>query len=399
MSTASDARQGGRLAFDAIEPGPTPEREGEIDIAVGRVGSPRVAQIHPFDSGGAAAHLPDEIREHGRGDVWQGQTKDVWGGRGGESLTAGDAHRTDIQTRMDWKSLRFDWNNARAFLLTAELGSLAKAATALGLSQPTLSRQVEAMQQSFRVVLFERAGSGLVLTRAGGELLKEVRGMGEAAWRARTAAEGQSQTMTGKLVIAASDVYVTSLLPPVIARIAEAHPALEIEIVAANGRTDLRRREADIAVRSYETEHPEIITKKIGWDAGGFFASRGWVERNGAPVTKADLSHLPLVGYPGQSWMFRCLAEQGFPLCELNLRVVSASHLAQWAHVRAGAGVGLMTLRVGEADPGVCRLLEDEGPLRFPVWLAAHRDLRTSLRVRTVYDMLAEGLSPLLSRT
>lgn len=304
-----------------------------------------------------------------------------------------------MQERMDWRSLQFDWNHAKAFLVTAELGSLSKAAEALGLSQPTLSRQVEAIQQAFGLVLFERVGRGLALTRAGLELLEEVRAMGDAAWAASAAADRRSESMTGTLVVAASDVYATSLLPNIIAESAERHPALRIEIVVENGRTDLRRREADIAIRSYETDQPDLITRKLGWDAGAFFASRGWIERHGAPLTRADLSTLPLVGYPGRSWMLKGLVEQGYPVSEDRLRITSESHLAQWAHVKAGAGVGVMTLRVGDAEPDVCRLLAHEEPLKFPVWLVTHRDLKTSLRVRTVFDLLVEGLTPLLTRT
>lgn len=303
-----------------------------------------------------------------------------------------------MHQRIDQRSLRFDWNHAKAFLATAELGSLSRAAEAVGLSQPTLSRQVEAMQQTFGVVLFERAGRGLTLTRAGLELLEEVRVMANAAGAASVAADRRSESMTGTLAIAASDVYATSLLPGVIAESAARHPNLRIEIVVENGRTDLRRREADIAIRSYETEHADLITKRLGWDVGGFFASRDWIERHGAPVTRADLADLPLVGYPGQSWMLKGLVEQGYPLDENRLRVVSESHLAQWAHVKAGAGIGVMTLRVGEAEPSVRRLLADEGPLKFPVWLVTHRDLKTSLRVRTLFDLLVEGISPQLNR-
>lgn len=304
-----------------------------------------------------------------------------------------------MHERMDWDALSFDWNHARAFLVTAELGSLSKAASALGLSQPTLSRQVEAIQQALGVVLFERAGRGLALTRAGAELLVEVRSMGAAAWRVTAAADSRSESMHGTIVIAASDVYATSLLPTVVPRIAEMYPDLSVEIVVDNGRTDLRRREADIAIRSYETEHPDLIAVRLGWDVGGLYASRDWIDRHGAPSTIADLEALPLIGYPGQSWMLKGLVEQGFPLSERNLRIVSDSHLAQWAYVRAGAGVGVMTLRVGDADPSVRRLLADLEPLRFPVWLVTHRDLKTSRRVRVVFDMLQAALSPLLVRS
>ena len=68
---------------------------------------------------------------------------------------------------MDWKSVKFDWNRARAFLVTAEEGSLSAAARALDMAQPTLGRQVTALEQELGVVLFDRVGTGLVLTPGG----------------------------------------------------------------------------------------------------------------------------------------------------------------------------------------------------------------------------------------
>ena len=82
---------------------------------------------------------------------------------------------------MDWRSVRFDWNRARAFLVTAEEGSLSAAARALGMSQPTLGRQVTALEEELGVLLFERVGRGLTLTTGGTDLLDHVRTMGDAA--------------------------------------------------------------------------------------------------------------------------------------------------------------------------------------------------------------------------
>ena len=77
--------------------------------------------------------------------------------------------------RMDWRSVNFDWNRARAFLVTAEEGSLTAAARALGMAQPTLGRQVTALEQELGVALFERVGRGLSLTPGGLELVEHVR--------------------------------------------------------------------------------------------------------------------------------------------------------------------------------------------------------------------------------
>ncbi len=62
---------------------------------------------------------------------------------------------------MDWRSVKFDWNRARAFLVTAEEGSLSAAARSLGMAQPTLGRQVDALEAELASILFERVGSRL----------------------------------------------------------------------------------------------------------------------------------------------------------------------------------------------------------------------------------------------
>src|SRR6056297_2910935 len=106
---------------------------------------------------------------------------------------------------MDWRSVGFDWNRARAFLVTAEEGSLSRAARALGMTQPTLGRQVSALEHELGVALFERVGRGLELTPSGLELVEHVRRMGEAATRVSLTASGQSQSIEGTVCITATE--------------------------------------------------------------------------------------------------------------------------------------------------------------------------------------------------
>ena len=81
---------------------------------------------------------------------------------------------------MDWKSMSFDWNRARAFLVTAEEGSFSAAAKALKMTQSTLGRQVAALEQELGVTLFQRVGKGIEITPSGLELIENVKEMGEA---------------------------------------------------------------------------------------------------------------------------------------------------------------------------------------------------------------------------
>jgi DNA-binding transcriptional LysR family regulator len=97
-----------------------------------------------------------------------------------------------MRERMDWRTIAFDWNQARAFLVTAEEGSLSAAARALGMAQPTLGRQVCGLESVLGVALFERAGRGLILTPTGAEMVAHRR----ATWL-RDWAGGASRRSAG----------------------------------------------------------------------------------------------------------------------------------------------------------------------------------------------------------
>ena len=163
---------------------------------------------------------------------------------------------------MDWRAVKFDWNRARAFLVTAEEGSLSAAARALGMAQPTLGRQVDALESELGVVLFERVGRGLELTPSGLELLEHVRSMGEAANRVSLTAAGQSQSIEGTICIAASETYAAILLPPILAKLRRLEPGIHIEIVASSKPSDLRRREADNASPNCGPTDPDMNPPK-----------------------------------------------------------------------------------------------------------------------------------------
>jgi len=141
---------------------------------------------------------------------------------------------------MNWDAVSFDWNHARAFLATVEEGSLSAAARALGLTQPTLGRQVAALEAELDVVLFERVGKSLILTETGLELLEHMKKMYEAANRVSLSASGQSQAIEGRVRITASDIMSAYILPTALQKIREIAPLLQIEIVSSNQIRDLR---------------------------------------------------------------------------------------------------------------------------------------------------------------
>ena len=118
---------------------------------------------------------------------------------------------------MNWKAINFDWNQVRAFLATIEEGSLSSAARALNLTQPTLGRQVAALEAELGVTLFERSGRQLLPTPAAMEIAEHVRAMGEAATRVSLTASGQSMSVEGVVKISATEMYAAKVLPSLVA--------------------------------------------------------------------------------------------------------------------------------------------------------------------------------------
>lgn len=299
---------------------------------------------------------------------------------------------------MDWKSIAFDWNRARAFLVTAEEGSLSAAARALRMSQPTLGRQVAALEKELGVALFERVDNRLTLTRGGLELLDHVRAMGEAASATSLAASGRSQSVEGDVCISAYDSTAVFVMPKILARLRSDLPDITFEVVASAATSDLRRREADIAIRAVEPTDPDLIARKLRPDVIHFYAADGFLAAHGPFDTPESLSEAQFLGLPKND-PFRpgylsMMRDMGLPVADSNFRLVTSSQLAHWAYVKEGLGIGLANVSLGDAEFGVSRAIPWLPPLEIGLWLVTHRELRTSTRIRLVYDALYQALGP-----
>ena len=285
-----------------------------------------------------------------------------------------------------------DWNQLKAFLETAETGSLSAAARRLGLTQPTLSRQVAAIEQRMGVTLFERVGKRMALTHTGLDLLEHARAMGTAAEALAMTATGRSQAVAGVVSISATDVMATHLLPPLVRRLRDQEPGIAIAVIAADAISDLLRREADIAIRHVKPEQPELIARLVREAEANFYASEDWVQVHGHPRRAEDAAHLPFVGSDRSGQYLSYLRQHGLPVKEANFSCYADQSKAHWALVRHGLGIGAMIDEIARDTPGIVRVLDDVPPVRFPIWLVTHRELRTSRRIRIVFEALAEGL-------
>lgn len=294
---------------------------------------------------------------------------------------------------MNWQAVNFDWNQVRAFLATVEEGSLSAAARALGQTQPTLSRQVASLEEALGVTIFERVGRSLVLTQSGIELLDHVREMGDAASRISLTASGQSQTIDGQVSITASDVMSTYFLPPILKKLRDVAPMIEVEIVASNDIRDLTRREADIAIRHVRPEQPDLIAKRVRESTAHLYASTAYLDAHGRPRSASDLSDAHFIGFESAERMVALLNSLGLSLTKRNFKLTSTSGLVIAELVKQDLGITVMPKEFAVWFPDVECVLPELDPIPVSTWLVTHREIHTSRRIRLVFDLLAEALS------
>lgn len=291
-----------------------------------------------------------------------------------------------------------DWNLIRSFVTVAESGSLLAASRKIGVSQPALGRHIDELEREIGLTLFSRGRAGMRLTEAGMALLEDARSIRRDVDHLLLRAAGRSGSVRGPVRITASQVMATYVLPPMLARLKQAEPGLEVELVADNAIANLLARDADIAIRMARPAQNDLIAQKIGDLALGCFAHRDYVARRGAPETLGDLAAHDLVGYDRVTRILDAMRQFGMAMERSGFAFRTDDEVAQWELVRAGAGVGFAQLAIAAGDADLERLLVGVQLPRLPLWLAAHQELRTSPRMRRALDLLQTELKAYAAR-
>jgi DNA-binding transcriptional LysR family regulator len=285
-----------------------------------------------------------------------------------------------------------DWTLIRSFLAVAEHKSLSAAARALGLTQPTLGRHVAALEAALGATLFTRSVHGLIATDAALDLVPHARTMAATAAALARAASGEAADDRGTVRITASEVIGAEVLPAILARARARHGAIAFELALSNRNENLLVREADIAVRMVRPVQRNLIARKIGDVPIQLYAHRSYAKRRGLPKTPDDLRGHDIIGYDADSWALEGFARIGLPTARDLFALRTDNDLAQLALLRAGAGIGGMQKQLATREKGLLPVLHQTIRIPLDMWLVMHEDLRTSRRVRVIYDFLAEEL-------
>jgi DNA-binding transcriptional LysR family regulator len=286
-----------------------------------------------------------------------------------------------------------DWHLFRAFLAVVRAGSLSSAARALGTTQPTMGRQVAALEALLGVKLFTRSLDGLSPTEAGLRLIPSVEAMAAAAEAAQRSASGEVDEERGTVRVTASDVIGGEVLPSILARFHALHPRISVELALSNRNEDLLRGDADIAVRMVRPTQSALVAKRIGRIDVGLYAQRRYLKAHKMPGGLQDLRQHSLIGYDRDPASARMIEMMGAPITRDMFAFRSDSEFAQLAALRAGSGIGVSQLGIARMDKNLVPVLHAEFIFSMDIWLAMHRDLRSSRRIRLAFDHLAVDLT------
>lgn len=290
-----------------------------------------------------------------------------------------------------------DWSLMRTFLAVAETGSLSAAARQLGSSQPTVGRQINQIESRLTADLFHRTARGLDLTETGAALMAPARAMRDAMHQITLTAAGQVEAIAGTVRITASVATSTYHLPQIIAAIRVAEPNIAIELVPSDDSQNLLYREADIAVRMYRPTQLDLIAQHIGDIELGVFVAKSYVARRGRPDATDGFASHDFVGYDRDTSIIDGMNAAGLPVTREFFKTRVDDNIAYWEMVRAGCGIGFAQAIIGRADPEMLEIKIGSPLPVLPVWLTAHAAMRHTPRVRRVWEILAQGLKPLVS--
>lgn len=283
-----------------------------------------------------------------------------------------------------------DWDNIRFFLAAARTHSLSAASRALNSNQPTVGRHIDALEAQLGLRLFQRHSTGLTLTEDGQRLLASAELMEEGAADMLRASKRDISALAGTVRIAVPEGLGVSVLTPRLPDLYKRYPLLDIVLEPSVASADLKRGQADIALRLYRPDSVDLVTRRLCEMGFGLYASAAYLERHGTPDSVDALAQHVFIAYGDElrdqaenAWLEEIM---GRGRCVFR----SDNTLARLSAVAAGVGIGVMPHLLMVAQPECVRILPQHDAPARTIWLVVHGDLRHVARIRAVMDFIGE---------
>ncbi len=281
----------------------------------------------------------------------------------------------------------WNWDDLRLFLAVTRAGGLAGAVSSTGVSAPTLSRRMMALERSLGVTLFTRRRDGYDLTSAGKDLFGhaetlEQGALGVERWRTASYSRPVVKIAAGAWTSGFLACHLPNLMPP--------EDDIALELHSGTAQTDLLRREANIGLRNRRPTGIGLAGQKLGAVAFAVYGQTKLVRkqphtRDGRRFTDCRWIALSAPGpkAPSAAWLDRQLPQgQGRKITCSNAHTVLEA-------VKAGAGLTVLPCFVGDSATGLARASEPIDTLAHDQWLVTHDDDRHDKAIKKTIKRVA----------
>ncbi|HEX3474480.1 MAG TPA: LysR family transcriptional regulator [Kofleriaceae bacterium] len=285
-----------------------------------------------------------------------------------------------------------NWDDLRYFLSAARAGSLAGAARAVGIEHSTIGRRLAGLERSLGAAVVLRNPDGLRLTMLGQQLLP----LAEQVERAMQAVHALASSEQARVRLAVPS-GMSQLLAPGLPQLRARHAEIVLEIVSGSRLADLRRGEADLAIRVGPVEDPDLVVKKLGEVALALYAAKVYLRRRRMPIDATDLAGHDVIAFdpalsalPGARWL-----EARAHHATIVLRSREMTDMV--AAVVGGLGLGVLPCFLADAEPELVRLTR-QPPVTSKLSLAYRREAKLARHIRAVAGFVVASMQQQASR-
>ncbi len=291
--------------------------------------------------------------------------------------------------------LMFDWNDMKHFLAVAKFKSTIAAGKHLKVSQTTVHRRLNDLEKRLGQKIVVRSPEGYRLTEYGHALLPYAERIGAACADLERHIREKTNDHSGVIRVTCPEPIVQLLKKSqFLSNFQLAYPKLIVQFISNDRYIDMQNGEADIALRSGDTDE-ELVGRKIGESVWSIFASKDYVKLHGAPRNFEDLNNHKLVVFDFLKVPHRSV--EWFKEVAPNATIVSThtSVLGLIEGIKSGMGLGTIPKILGDRETDLVCIIEKVPALVRPWRILTHPDLRHVPRIAAFFDFVVASKADL----
>jgi DNA-binding transcriptional LysR family regulator len=290
----------------------------------------------------------------------------------------------------------FEWSDLRYFLAVAREGSTLAAAKSLRTSQSTVHRRLAEWERQLGRALVKRHPTGYRLTEFGEAMLPYAERIEHAVAAFAQQRDALERGEVGVIRLTCPEPIMYRISQSdLLERFHARHPGLRVEFVMSDKYLDLTKGDADVALRSGDTEDAVLVGRKIADSIWAVYASQDYIARHGKPESVAALNDHSVIGLDDSMANHR--AATWLRKVAPHARIVARNNSILGLVYAAKSGIGLAPLptALGDNEADLVRVLGPIPELARSWRLLTHPDLRRTPRVSAFFDFVVEELDAL----